>query len=67
VLLHGLSGQRLALASEQQPGSAVDVVAGSRAARGIARPTPGEPPAPAPRTLFPLFYLVEIRHRQLLQ
>ena len=55
---------RLALAGEQKPGSAVDAVA---AARGIARPAPGEPPAPVPRTLFPLFYLVEIRHRQLLQ
>jgi hypothetical protein len=53
---------------EQQPGSAVDVVAAAaRPAGGIARPAPGEPPAPVPHPLFALFYLVEIRHRQLLQ
>jgi hypothetical protein len=34
-------------------------------AGGIARPALGKPPAP--RYLFRLFYLVEIRHRQLLQ
>src|SRR5438132_12242420 len=28
------------------------------------RPAPGEPPAPVPQPLFPLFYQVEIRHRQ---
>src|SRR5437870_3519051 len=39
----------------------------ARPAGRIARPTPGEPPASVPRTLFRLFYLVEIRHRQLLQ
>ena len=64
----GFAGQRLALAGEQQPGSAVDMVAAAaRPAGGIARPAPGEPPAPVPYPLFPLFYLVEIRHRQLLQ
>jgi hypothetical protein len=34
---------------------------------GIARPASGEPPAPVARSLFTLFYLVEIRHQQLLQ
>ena len=53
---------------EKQPGSAVDVVAAAaRPAGGIARPALREPPAPLPHFLFPLFYLVEIRHRQLLQ
>jgi len=33
----------------------------------IARPALREPPVPVPRSLFPLFYLVEIRHPQLLQ
>src|SRR5438445_11776780 len=46
--------------------SAVDVVAAAaRPAGGIARPAPGEPPAPVPHPLFLLFYLVEIRHHQL--
>ena len=50
------------------PGGAVDVVAAAaRPAGGIARPALGKPPASVLRTLFPLFYLVEIRHRQLLQ
>src|SRR5439155_17646833 len=62
----GFAGRRLALAGEQQPGSAVDAVAAAaRPADGIARPA-GEPPAPVPHPLFALFYLVEIRHRQLL-
>jgi hypothetical protein len=39
----------------------------ARPAGGIAGPASGEPPAPVPHSLFPLFYLVEIRHRQLLQ
>jgi hypothetical protein len=34
---------------------------------GIARPAPGEPHAPVPHLLFPLFYQVEIRRCQLLQ
>jgi hypothetical protein len=29
---------------------------------GLPDPALGEPPAPVPRFLFPLFYLVEIRH-----
>jgi hypothetical protein len=58
----------VALAGEQQPGSAVDVVAAAaRPAGGSARPVLGEPPAPIPHSLFHLFYRVEIRHRQLLQ
>jgi hypothetical protein len=66
--LDGFAGQRLVLAGEQQPGSAVDVVtAAARPAGRIARPALGEPPAPVPHSLFPLFYLVEIRHRQLPQ
>ena len=55
VLLHGLYGQRLALAGGRQPGSTVDVVAAA------PRPPAGSP------DLFLLFYKVEIRHRQLLQ
>jgi hypothetical protein len=48
------------------PGSAVYIVAAAaRPAGGIARPAPGEPPAPVPHPLFLLFYQVEIRHRQL--
>jgi hypothetical protein len=31
----------------------------------IAGPALGEPPAPVPRSLFPLFYLVEIRHHSI--
>jgi hypothetical protein len=66
--LDGFAGQRLTLAGEQQPRRAVDVVAAAaRPTRGIARPALGEPPAPVPLSLFHLFYLVEIRHRQLLQ
>ena len=62
----GFAGQRLAFPGEQEPGSAVDVVAAAaRPAGGIARPAPGEPPAPVPHPLFLLFYQVEIRHRQL--
>jgi hypothetical protein len=34
---------------------------------GLPRPPLGKPPAPVPRPLFSLFYLIEIRHRQLLQ
>ena len=50
------------------PGSAVYIVAAAaRPAGGIARPAPGEPPVPVPHPLFPLFYQVEIRHRQILQ
>ncbi len=64
--LDGFAGQRLALAGEQQPGSPVDMVAApARPAGGIAGSAPGEPPAPVPYSLFLLFYLVEIRHRQL--
>ena len=66
--LDGLAGQRLALAGEQQPRRAVDMVAAAaRPASRIARPALGKPPARVARPLFPLFYLVEIRHRQLLQ
>ena len=40
-----LCGSALALAGEQQPGSAVDVVAAAaRPAGGIARPALGKPP-----------------------
>jgi hypothetical protein len=35
------------------------VAAPARPPGGIARPAFGEPPAPVPRTLFPLFYLVD--------
>ena len=64
----GFAGQRFALAGEQQLSGAVGVVAAAaRPAGGIARAALGKPPRPVPRDLFPLFYLVEIRHRQLLQ
>jgi hypothetical protein len=66
--LDGFAGQRLALAGEHSGESAVDVVtAATQPAGRVARPTLGKPPAPVPRSLFHLFYLVEIRHRQLLQ
>src|SRR5712691_1538621 len=41
------------------------VAAAARPAGGIAGAALGKPPALVARPLFPLFYLVEIRHRQL--
>jgi hypothetical protein len=62
------AGQRVALAGEQQAGRRSRHGRGSRAAGRRDCPTcVGKPPAPVPRNLFPLFYLVEIRHRQLRQ
>jgi hypothetical protein len=43
------------------------VVAAARPVGGIARPALDKPPAPVAPSLFLLFYLVEIRHRQLLR
>jgi hypothetical protein len=43
------------------------LAAAKRSAGGIARPAPGEAPAPVPGSLFSLFYLVEIRHCVVLQ
>ena len=64
----GFAGQRLALAGEQQTGSAVDVVAAAaRPAGGIARPALANRPLRSRTPLFPLFHQVEIRRRQLLQ
>jgi hypothetical protein len=57
-----LCGQGLAF-GEQQPGGAVGVVtATARPTGGITRAAFDEPPTPVLRPLFPLFYLVEIRH-----
>ncbi len=41
------------------------VAAAAQPVGGVARPALDKPPAPVSRFLFPLFYLVEIRHRQL--
>jgi hypothetical protein len=60
--------QRLGLTRQQCRGGKRRLVARADPAPGvIARPALREPPAPVPRPLFPLFYLVEIRHPQLLQ
>jgi hypothetical protein len=48
-------------------GASLMVAAAARPVGGIARPALGQPPAPVTHYLFPLFYLVEIRHRQPLQ
>jgi hypothetical protein len=62
-----LRGQRLALAGEH---SRAARLTWSRQPRGRPAGLPDRPRANRPRgsrALFPLFYLVEIRHRQLLQ
>jgi hypothetical protein len=56
------SASSTALRVEASPSPASSNVAG-----GIAGSALGEPPVPVPHPLFPLFYLVEIRHRQPLQ
>jgi hypothetical protein len=49
------------------PGRGGIVAAPARPVGEASRPALGKSPAPVPHSLFSLFYLVEIRHRQLLQ
>jgi peptidoglycan/LPS O-acetylase OafA/YrhL len=67
VAVQRLPGFRLDRAGAAPVGASLMVAAAARPVGGIARPALDKPPAPVARSLFPLFYLVEIRHRQLLR
>jgi hypothetical protein len=62
-----LPGFRLDRAGAAPVGASLMVAAAAQPVGGVARPALDKPPAPVSRFLFPLFYLVEIRHRQLLR
>ena len=61
----GFAGQPLA--GKHKPGGAVDAAPARRTAGRITPAALGELPGRSSRRLFPLFYLVEIRHCQLLK
>jgi hypothetical protein len=67
VAVGRLPGFRLDRARAAPVGARLMAAAAARPVGGIARPAVGKPPAPVTHYLFPLFHLVEIRHRQLLR